>query len=121
MRKTAKNILEKLGYQVIVAEDGDEGVKAFAERSAEIKAVLLDMSMPKLSGKDAYVEMKKFDPNIKALLVSGFKKDERIQAALDLGINGFVQKPYTMQVLAQEVKKLVGDAPGTGEVPLPKQ
>jgi len=120
MRKTAKNILEKLGYQVIVAEDGDEGVKAFAERSSEIKAVLLDMSMPKLSGKDAYVEMKKFEPGIKALLVSGFKKDERIQAALDLGINGFVQKPYTMQVLAQEVKKLVGDAPGTGEVPLPK-
>ncbi len=120
MRKTAKNILEKLGYQVIVAEDGDDGVKAFVERKSEVKAVLLDMSMPKMSGKDAYVEMKKADPNVKALLVSGFKKDERIDAALALGINGFVQKPYTMQVLAQEVKKLVGDGPGTGEVPLPK-
>ncbi len=107
MRKTAKNILEKLGYQTIAAEDGDEAVKVYAERGKDIAITLLDMSMPHMSGKDAYVEMKKLNPAIKAILVSGFKKDERIQEVLDLGVNAFVQKPYTMQTLAQEVKKVI--------------
>ena len=107
MRKTARNILEKLGYQTVTAEDGDEAVKIYAERHAEVAIVLLDMSMPRMSGKDAYVEMKKIDPAIRSILVSGFKRDERIQEVLDLGVNSFVQKPYTMQTLAQEVKKVI--------------
>jgi CheY-like chemotaxis protein len=106
MRKTASNILEKLGYDVIFAEDGEEAVEIYKENYRDIKVVLLDMAMPRMSGKDAYVEMKKIYPEVKALLVSGFKKDERIIEALDLGVNGFIQKPYSMITLAQEVKKL---------------
>ncbi len=107
MRKTAGNILSKLGYQVIFAEDGEQAVEIFKQHNKDIRATLLDMAMPKMSGKEAYVEMKKIDPSLKVLLVSGFKNDERIQSVLELGINGFVQKPYTMSVLAQEVKKLL--------------
>jgi CheY-like chemotaxis protein len=106
MRKTAGNILEKLGYDVIFAEDGEEAVSIYRENFKDIKVVLLDMAMPKMSGKDAYIEMKKINPKIKSLLVSGFKKDDRIAEALEAGINGFIQKPYSMITLAQEVKRL---------------
>jgi len=107
MRKTAKNILDKLGYQIITAEDGDEAVKIYSEKATEIALVLLDLSMPRMSGKEAYLEMKKVNPQIKAILVSGFKKDDRIQEVLNLGVNDFIQKPYTMQMLAQGVKKVI--------------
>ncbi len=107
MRKTANNILEKLGYDIMFAEDGQEAVEIYKDNYKDIKVVLLDMAMPRMSGKDAYVEMKKINPNVKALLVSGFKKDDRIVEALELGVNGFIQKPYSMITLAQEVKKLV--------------
>lgn len=112
MRKTAKKILEKLGYQVITANDGEEAVKIYSERSAEIYAVLLDMSMPKMSGTTAYLEMKKINPDIKALIMSGLKQNERMESAMELGINGFVQKPYRMDTLATAVKSLSANESG---------
>lgn len=107
MRKTAGSILEKLGYEVIYAEDGQDTVNVFKANYKNIKAVLLDLSMPKMSGKDAYIEMKKIKPDLKVLLVSGFKLDEKIQEVLDLGVNGFVQKPYSMLTIAQELKNVI--------------
>lgn len=107
MRKTAGSILEKLGYDVVYAEDGQDAVRVFAENVEKIRATLLDLSMPKMSGKEAYIEMKKIRPDLKVLLVSGFKKDEKILEVLELGVNGFVQKPYSMLTLAQELKNII--------------
>lgn len=108
MRKTAKGILTKLGYEVIFAEDGEQTVAVFKERHNEIRAVLLDMAMPKKSGREAYVEMKNIRPDVKVILISGFKKDKRIEEILGLGVKSFIQKPYSMVTLAQEVKKVTG-------------
>jgi len=106
MRKVAKDILEECGYDVIVAENGQEGVNIFRKRHSEIAAILLDMAMPKKSGKDAYLEMRKIDKNLRVLLTSGFKQDERVQAVLDLGIQQFIQKPYTLDKLARAMYHL---------------
>lgn len=103
IRQTAQAILEECGYKVILANNGDEGVRLFQERHREIKAVLLDMVMPKKSGKEAYLEMKKIDPHLKVLLASGFKQDERVEAVLDLGVQGFVQKPYSIEILSRAI------------------
>ncbi len=107
MRKTAKGILTKLGYDVVFAEDGEQTVNVFKERHNEISAVLLDMAMPKKSGREAYIEMKEIRPDLKVILISGFKKDKRIEEILGLGVNAFIQKPYSMVTLAQEVKKVI--------------
>jgi two-component system cell cycle sensor histidine kinase/response regulator CckA len=107
MRKTAKGILTKLGYDVIFAEDGEQTVNIFKERHKEISAVLLDMAMPKKSGREAYIEMREIRPDLKVILISGFKKDKRIEEILGLGVNVFIQKPYSMVTLAQEVKKVI--------------
>lgn len=109
LRHVARSILETCGYQVITAENGEEAVAVFRERHAEIRAVLLDMVMPKKSGDQAYLEMKKIDPNIKAILSSGFKQDERVNAILNSGIQSFIQKPYTMEKLSQTIANLLKD------------
>jgi DNA-binding NarL/FixJ family response regulator len=64
--------------------------------------------MPKKSGEKVYLDMKKIDPHLKVLLAPGFKQDERVNMALDYGINRFIQKPYTMEKLAQAMADLIG-------------
>ncbi|MCP4150968.1 MAG: response regulator [bacterium] len=108
LRDTASAILQECGYDIIVAEDGLEAVEIFREKHADIKMVLLDMSMPKMSGKDAYLKMKEIQPELKTIMSSGFKQDERIQNVLELGVHDFIQKPYSVLELTKKVKKLIG-------------
>ena len=107
IRKIAGEILEQLGYDVVIAEDGIRGIEIYKERKNEIDLVLLDMAMPKLSGKETYIELKKNNPSVRVLMTSGFKFDERVQDALDLGVNGFVQKPYSIKTISREIKKIL--------------
>ncbi len=107
LRETAGSILKECGYRVITAEDGEEGVGIFRERFREIDAVILDLVMPRKSGDKSYLEMKRIDPHLKVLLASGFRQDERVNQALTYGINGFIQKPYTMERLARAVSDLL--------------
>lgn len=107
MRKTASNILQKLGYTIVTANDGEEAVKVFQEQHSQIVLTLLDLSMPKLSGKEAYEEMKKIDPNLKVLIVSGLANEDRVNEVTELGANGFIKKPYSMVDLARDVKATI--------------
>jgi signal transduction histidine kinase len=107
VREMAENILKIAGHTVITAENGMDGVAKYRQHHAEIKAVLLDMAMPVMSGREAFSEMKKIDPEIKVLLASGFRKDERVEEILDQGVKDFLQKPYTMAALTLAIKKVI--------------
>ncbi|MFC2155517.1 response regulator [Acidobacteriota bacterium] len=107
MRKIAIKIMEKAGYNVIFAENGEEGVELFKKRHRELKLVLLDMQMPKKSGRETYIEMREINPAVKVLLASGFQRDERVEAILRLGVDGFIEKPYTFGQLVKAVQKVI--------------
>jgi PAS domain S-box-containing protein len=107
VREMAENILETVGYTVLTAVNGKEGVERYQQHQADIKAVLLDMAMPVMSGREAFVEMKKINPDVKVLLASGFRKDDRVEEILGLGIKEFLQKPYTLAGLAKVMKKVI--------------
>lgn len=105
--QAAKSILEECGYQVILAENGEVAVSIYSQRSHEIKAVVMDMIMPKKSGIDAFIEMKRIDPDVRVLLASGFMQDERIAALTELGVREVIKKPYTMYKLAKTVARIM--------------
>ena len=105
IRKTAKRILEKCGYDVIAAEDGEKGVKLFQEKHDQIRAVVLDMIMSDMSGKEAFTRMIEIDPKVNVILASGFRQDERVQEVMQLGVKSFIHKPYTMEKLTQAVNE----------------
>lgn len=107
MSETACNILQTCGYNVITANDGLEGIEIYNNRKDEIDLVLLDMVMPKKSGKETFEEIRKINTDAKVLLSSGFKQDERVKQVLSLGVDGFIQKPYTMYILAKAVSDIL--------------
>lgn len=110
MRQTAKSILEECGYDVILAENGEEAVDIYKTQHQNIKAVLLDMVMPKMSGKQAFIELIKINKNVKTLLASGFKKDSRVESILELGVKGFIQKPYGLVKLANSMNNVINSS-----------
>lgn len=107
IRQTATAILEECGFSVVLAQNGEEAVRIFKARHTEIKAVLLDMIMPKKSGREAFLEMRSIDPHLKVLLSSGFKQDERVESVLELGVQGFIQKPYSLDMLSRAISEVI--------------
>jgi signal transduction histidine kinase len=106
MRKTAEEILTTNGYRVILAKNGLEGLKIFKDHCQDIDAVLLDMAMPEMSGKESFLEMKAIDPEINVVLTSGFRHDDRVDDLMAMGVKVFVQKPYTFDSLIEVFYKL---------------
>ncbi len=107
VRIMAENFLMECGYDVISAGSGREGINIYKMRKDEIRCILLDMAMPGMSGIDVYTELKKINPGVKVLLTSGFRQDSRVQDAHLQGINGFIQKPYSITELSRQIKKII--------------
>jgi CheY-like chemotaxis protein len=107
MRKIAMEILKECGYEVITAENGRKGVEVFEKRKDEITAVLLDMSMPEMSGIEAYHHILEMDPEIRVLITSGSRQDDRIDEVLSSGVKAFIQKPFTLIELSAKMKRVI--------------
>lgn len=105
LRDVATLSLGRDGYQVTTAKDGLEGVDTYRKFWKEIDLVILDMSMPKMSGPDAYAEMKKINPDVKVILCSGYDLSGDQQETLKDGILSFVRKPYRRSELLKEVAR----------------
>jgi CheY-like chemotaxis protein len=103
VRATACHALRKYGYSVLEAEDGRVALRVFLE-SPQIDVVLLDLTMPTMSGEETLHEMKRIRPEIKIILTSGFNEVEATRHFTGGGLAGFLQKPYTARALATQVK-----------------
>ena len=105
VRNIAKKQLERLGYKVILAEDGNEAINRYEEKKGEIDLVLLDMIMPGLAGKETYFELKKINPEVKVLLISGYSQDGKVIEILQEGFLGFIQKPFRLKELSKIISE----------------
>lgn len=105
VRNIAKKQLECLGYKVILAEDGNEAINRCEEKKGEIDLVLLDMIMPGLAGKETYFELKKINPEIKVLLISGYSQNGKVIEILQEGVLGFIQKPFRLKELSKIISE----------------
>jgi CheY-like chemotaxis protein len=107
VRTLTKHVLEGFGYKVIEAEDGEDGINRFAAQRDEIQLVIIDVIMPKMSGKDAMDEIKKIQPDMKVLFTSGYTADIiNKKGILEEGTN-FISKPITPYELLARVRELL--------------
>jgi PAS domain S-box-containing protein len=108
-REIAKEVLERLGYRVLCANDGEAAVKVFEANSEQIALVLLDILMPKLQGPDALERIRVRKPWVPALLTTGFSTDlMRLESLSRQGIE-ILQKPYSPASLGQKVREALDD------------
>ncbi|MEJ2664087.1 MAG: response regulator, partial [Spirochaetia bacterium] len=107
IRKSVEKILKAVGYDVLSSANGAGGLDYYKSRHKEISVVLLDMVMPKESGKQVFIEMRKINPEVKVILMSGFRKDQRVQEVLAMGVKGFLQKPFNQEELLSAVEAIL--------------
>ena len=101
------NMLEKLGYTVLEAHNGTEGVEIFKANHEKIKMVILDIIMPDMGGGEVYDKIKAINPDIKVLLSSGYSVDGQAIELLERGCDGFMQKPFTMEELSGKITQIL--------------
>ncbi len=90
----ASKVLERGGFEVLTAEDGQEALDAFRKDHERISAVLLDFAMPGLSGQDTFEQLRTIRPDIPIILSSGYTQAEATKRLAGKGLTGFIQKPY---------------------------
>jgi len=105
--RIARGMLEQCGYEVITATNGKDGVMAYDEEADVISAVILDLSMPGISGHEVLRQLREINPSVKVLIASGLAEDEEIRHITSGGSAGFIQKPYTAVELSSTLKKLM--------------
>ncbi len=99
LRRLAQRMLERLGFTVITAADGEEAVQLFRGQASQIRCVLLDLSMPKLDGEKVFNELRQIQSSVKVILATGYNVLNVVHQFEGKGLTGFVQKPYTMDNL----------------------
>jgi PAS domain S-box-containing protein len=109
IRRTAKSMLERYGYTVIVAEDGKEGLELFRTVAEKVAAVLLDMTMPVMSGEETFRRLTAIKPDLRVILSSGYNEVEAVRRFSGKGLAGFIQKPYTAQALVEKIRSVLGN------------
>jgi PAS domain S-box-containing protein len=108
VRSVATQVLERTGFTVLAAASGVEAVRMFRARPADIRLVLLDLTMPGMGGEETMRQLRKIRPDVRVVLSSGFNEQEVIQRFIGENLAGFVQKPYTVQELRDAVRKALG-------------
>lgn len=103
IRLITSKMLTRLGYEVIATENGDAGLKKFKEDDAQYDLVVLDMEMPEMNGHDCFFAMKKINPTLRAILTSGYSEGHNVEAMLENGLCGVVDKPFSPLELSNAV------------------
>lgn len=99
-----RTLLERLGFSVTVAVDGQDCLEVFDRLAGDIVLVLLDLTMPRLDGEATLHELRRRQPDIRVLMTSGYSEQDRFA---DQDLAGFIQKPYRLRDLTDKIRELV--------------
>ena len=103
----AKTSLETYNYSTLIANDGIDAVALYAQHKDKVSVVLMDMMMPNMAGPTAISILKKMNPQVKIIAVSGLPSSDKVKAAMETGVNAFLPKPYTSQELLKMLQTVL--------------
>lgn len=105
VRQFLVNALKPLGHKLLVAEDGEEAVAIGLRENPEI--ALLDIRVPGKDGIEVFAELKKNNPEMLAIMISGFGDEDSLQQIKQLGAFAFLQKPFLLDTLLETVQQAI--------------
>jgi two-component system, cell cycle sensor histidine kinase and response regulator CckA len=108
VRNVGSEMLTLLGFQVLTAADGVEGLEVFRAHRDEIDCIILDLSMPHMGGEEAFRELRRLRSDARVILSSGYNEQEITQRFVGQGLAGFVQKPYSVAKLLETLSRVLG-------------
>jgi CheY-like chemotaxis protein len=100
--------LEAIGLEVLTARDGREALERFRSASPRLDLVLMDLTMPRMDGREAFQAMHDLDPSVPVVLSSGFSEQDSLQTLAAQGPAAFMQKPYQIKELRQLLQRVLG-------------
>ena len=103
IRQITQTTLEAYTYQVMTASDGIEALALYAQHKDEINVVLMDMMMPAMDGLTTIRTLRKIQPQVKIVAVSGLVSNEKLAQVGRLGVQTFLYKPYTTKELLKTI------------------
>jgi len=106
VRAVGKQMLERLGLQVITAVDGREAVALYRANQETVDLVILDLTMPHMDGEEAFRELRRIEPSVRVVLSSGYHEQEVTQRFTGKGLAAFIQKPYTLTALDEVLSRV---------------
>jgi CheY-like chemotaxis protein len=114
IRRIARRMGERLGYEVAVAADGVEGIALFKVRPAGFSCAIVDLTMPRMDGAACCLALHEIRPEVPVVLASGFSAADVSQRFAGNGFAGFLQKPFTLAQLAAALDEATGFRPLAG-------
>jgi len=100
----SKQILETLGYKVLVARSGQEAVDIYEKQGAHIDVVILDMVMPEMNGGEIFDVLRAMNSDTKIILSSGYSMNDLVAKTMECGCHAFIQKPFGIDQLSQKLR-----------------
>lgn len=107
VREVARDILEAHGFEVATASDGQEAVDYYRDHARTIRIVLLDLTMPRKDGEQAFREIRQIDGEAQVVLMSGYSKKQARQQLEGEGLAGFLHKPFRPAELVAQLRELL--------------
>lgn len=109
-RFLGKDIIESLGYSVLLAADGNEAIEIFKQKQKEISLIILDMIMPVVDGVEAFIKLREIDKGCKIILSTGFSKSDDIEKLRAMGLSAELQKPFQISELSNVIHKVLSSS-----------
>jgi PAS domain S-box-containing protein len=107
VRNVASSMLRDIGFRTLLAEDGNAALAVYRKHASEIVCVLMDLTMPGLDGQETFRELRRIQPDVRVLLMSGYNEQDAISGFVGRGVAGFIQKPFTFSELEQRLRSLL--------------
>jgi two-component system cell cycle sensor histidine kinase/response regulator CckA len=104
----SRDMLEALGYSVLVAASGKEACQVYEENQGLIDLVILDVIMPDMGGEETFARLTAINPSVSVILSSGYSLDGLATRIIEKGCKAFIQKPFTINVLSQKLREVLG-------------
>jgi len=105
--EVGQSMLQRMGFEVLVAASGSEAIEIFKRHSGEISCVVLDLSMPGMSGQETFGALQEINRDVRVIFTSGYSEKEVSQYLTGITTAGFIQKPFLMGTLADKIKSII--------------
>jgi CheY-like chemotaxis protein len=110
IRQVASRILERAGFSVVTAADGQQALEVFRAHAHEMVAVVLDLTMPIMGGEETFRELRAIRAETPVILSSGYGQEEIANRMFAGGLAGFLEKPYTGTTLLEKLRQVLPGA-----------